>query len=161
MGDEKLKPCPHCECDTPWLESAEHTQGLRWYVFCHACGAMGGWEPTATEAVAVWNTRANNRYAYEQRIVGDGSDWGEIMRDAYDNLMATACESCTPEQMGQLADYIRAELGSGTCHSTTDSSAWCFVCSECGKSFPRNKLHLAHNHGEINYCPNCGRLVER
>lgn len=46
-----------------------------------------------------------------------------------------------------------------TCRSTTDDSAWCFVCSECGKSFPRNKLHLAHNHGEINYCPNCGAKV--
>ena len=46
-----------------------------------------------------------------------------------------------------------------TCICTTDDSAWCFVCSECGKSFPRNKLYLAHNHGEINYCPNCGRRV--
>ena len=45
------------------------------------------------------------------------------------------------------------------CICTTDDSAWCFVCSECGKSFPRNKLHLAHNHGEINYCPNCGAKV--
>lgn len=46
-----------------------------------------------------------------------------------------------------------------TCKCTTDDSAWCFVCSECGKSFPRNKLYLAHNHGEINYCPNCGCKV--
>ena len=62
---------------------------------------------------------------------------------------------CTPEQA------IAATLGRGTCHSTTDDSAWCFACSECGKTFPRNDLHLAHNHGEINYCPNCGRTVER
>ena len=47
-----------------------------------------------------------------------------------------------------------------TCRCTTDDSAWCFVCSECGKSFPRSDLHFAHNHGEINYCPNCGRKVE-
>lgn len=46
-----------------------------------------------------------------------------------------------------------------TCRCTTEDAAWCFVCSECGKSFPRNKLHLAHNHGEINYCPNCGARV--
>lgn len=46
-----------------------------------------------------------------------------------------------------------------TCKCTTDDSAWCFVCSECGKSFPRHKLYLAYNHGEINYCPNCGAKV--
>lgn len=47
-----------------------------------------------------------------------------------------------------------------TCKSTTDDNAWCFACSECGKSFPRSQLHLAHNHGEINYCPNCGKAVK-
>jgi len=57
------------------------------------------------------------------------------------------------------AQAIAATLGAGTCRSTTDDSAWCFVCSECGKSFPRSDLHFAHNHGEINYCPNCGRRV--
>lgn len=46
-----------------------------------------------------------------------------------------------------------------TCNSTTDDFAWCFACSECGKSFPRNELQKAHNHGEINYCPNCGCKV--
>ena len=63
---------------------------------------------------AIAATLGSERHPYEQRITGDGSDWGEIMRDAYDDLMASACESCTPEQMRQLADYIRAELGSGT-----------------------------------------------
>ena len=54
--------------------------------------------------------------------------------------------------------YVRER----TCKSTTDDNAWCFACSECGKSFPRSQLHLAHNHGEINYCPNCGaKVVDR
>ena len=60
-----------------------------------------------------------------------------------------------------IADELNATLGRGTCRSTTHDDAWCFACSECGKSFPRNELHLAHNHGEINYCPNCGARVER
>ena len=64
-------------------------------------------------------------------------------------------DNLTPEQA------ISATLGNGTCRSTTDDNAWCFACSECGKSFPRSQLHLAHNHGEINYCPNCGRKVKR
>ena len=46
-----------------------------------------------------------------------------------------------------------------TCQCTTDDNAWCFACSECGKTFPRSDLHYAHNHGEINYCPNCGAKV--
>lgn len=61
---------------------------------------------------------------------------------------------CTPEQA------IAATLGRGACRSTTPDDAWCFACSECGKSFPRDELHLAHNHGEINYCPNCGWRVK-
>ena len=46
-----------------------------------------------------------------------------------------------------------------TCHCETSDEAWCFSCSACGKSFPRNELRLAHNHGEINFCPNCGAKV--
>ena len=61
----------------------------------------------------------------------------------------------TPEQA------IAATLGRVTRRSTTPNDAWCFGCSECGKSFPRDELHLAHNHGEINYCPNCGRAVKQ
>ena len=81
---------------------------------------------------------------------------GPKLFDAVDNLDGTlTVDNLTPEQA------IAATLGrpERTCKSTTDDNAWCFVCSECGKSFPRNKLHLAHNHGEINYCPNCGARV--
>lgn len=64
------------------------------------------------------------------------------------------------ETINKTGDFVTHGSGAErTCKSTTDDSAWCFVCSECGKSFPRNKLHLAHNHGEINYCPNCGARV--
>jgi len=61
-------------------------------------------------------------------------------------------------------NYVRqdaATVGAGTCHCTTLDNAWCFSCSSCGKSFPRNELHIAHNHGEINYCPNCGARIEK
>jgi hypothetical protein len=85
------------------------------------CSAMY-WKPTfsvlisgCTPEQAIAATLGSEHHAYEQRITGDGSDWGEIMRNAYDDLMATACESCTPEQMEQLADYIRSELGGGAC----------------------------------------------
>lgn len=56
-------------------------------------------------------------------------------------------------------ESVAATVGERTCHCTTPDDAWCFSCSSCGKSFPRSDLHMAHNHGEINYCPNCGRKV--
>lgn len=70
-----------------------------------------------------------------------------------DTTLDVSLRQVTPEQA------IAATLGAGTCHSTTPIDAWCFACSECGKSFPRHELHLANNHGEINFCPNCGRKV--
>lgn len=103
----------------------------------------------------------SDRHAYEQRITGDGSDWGEIMRNAYDDLIATACESCTPEQMERLADYIRAELGSerGTCHAESDLSEW--VCSRCQCWIPLGLTPENIKHAsEWRYCPHCGARVE-
>jgi DNA-directed RNA polymerase subunit RPC12/RpoP len=83
----------------------------------------------------------------------DGGEWTELV-----------VENASPEQaiaatLG-VNDATRERQGdAGTCHSTTSDNAWCFACSECGKSFPRDQLHLAHNHGEINFCPNCGRRI--
>ena len=84
------------------------------------------------------------------------------------HIIERICEVFKPERTcdyKQAAEYwqrmYEETFAERTCRSTTDDSAWCFVCSECGKSFPRRQLHLAHNHGEINYCPNCGaRVVE-
>ena len=73
------------------------------------------------------------------------------------------CDECGAEFVDKNEHAVAAwnTRAERTCQSTTDDAAWCFVCSECGKSFPRNQLRLAHNHGEINYCPNCGaRVVE-
>lgn len=67
--------------------------------------------------------------------------------------LAVIQNDITPEQA------IDATLGCKTCHCTTPDDAWCFACSACGKSFPRSELSIAHNHGEINYCPNCGAKV--
>ena len=80
----------------------------------------------------------------EQTIDEHMAEWGWVREES-----ATLCDS----------DATRERQGVGTCHSTTSDNAWCFACSECGKSFPRNQLHLAHNHGEIKFCPNCGRRV--
>lgn len=101
---------------------------------------------------------------YEGETDGDG--WAFTRWHGFDDTgwLASSDELCglldlrgrylfTPEQA------IEATLGRGTCSCTTPDGTWCFVCSECGKSFPRSDLHFAHNHGEINFCPNCGRRV--
>ena len=68
-----------------------------------------GWFPTPEQAIAA--TLGGDRHHYEQRITGDGSDWGEIMTDAFDSLMANASESCTPEELAVLDSHIAATLG--------------------------------------------------
>ena len=89
------------------------------------------------------------------------TDWtydGELTAEFNEWEDGTARFDCdtwcfTPERA------IEITLGRGTCHCTTPDDAWCFACSACGKSFPRSELSIAHNHGEINYCPNCGAKV--
>jgi hypothetical protein len=53
--------------------------------------------------------------------------------------MATACESCTPEQVEQLTDYIRAELGSGACEAKDRESAWGGYTRHCGNCGAENE----------------------
>ena len=52
-----------------------------------------------------------DNHPYEQRITGDGENWGEIMADAFDGLMASASESCTTEELDALESHIAATLG--------------------------------------------------
>lgn len=116
----------------------------------------------------------------EADVMLSQSRWGQSYTIHHDTLRKCPAEYVGSMQFATEAEAIAAwntrhqcgltdedysilldELGVSkrTCKCTTGDSAWCFVCSECGKSFPRNKLHLAHNHGEINYCPNCGSRV--
>lgn len=116
-------------------EYFNNENGDAWLGFLEVC------ESDVSPEQAIAATLGSDSHPYEQRITGDGSDWGEIMIDAYDDLMAAACESCTPEQMAQLADHIRAELGSGTC-----KCGWRGFVDSWGYEPP-------------NYCPRCGGEV--
>ena len=104
------------------------------FVGLEPCPFCGG----EAECHAWWSATISGKYATFCTECGSGTD--------YYNTEAEAIEAWN----------TRAER---TCHCTTDDSAWCFACSECGKTFPRSDLHFTHNHGEINYCPNCGRRV--
>ena len=58
-----LKPCPHCGESRAFVEDIDTSQGLKWYVFCFACGATGGYKFTIAKAIEAWNTRAERTCA--------------------------------------------------------------------------------------------------
>ena len=58
----ELKNCPFCGENRGAVEDIETTQGLRWYVFCFACGATGGYKVTPAKAIEAWNIRADEPY---------------------------------------------------------------------------------------------------
>lgn len=126
----ELLLCPFCGGEAETLTAESMHGGYLFGIMCNDCRSRGDVYDTEAEAIAAWNSRADY-HGYEQAAI-----------EAWESIKAW---------------NSRAER---TCRSTTDDNAWCFVCSECGKSFPRSQLHLAHNHGEINYCPRCGRKVE-
>ena len=124
--DKELLPCPFCGCDSIDEYEGDYGNGI----YCMECGAMMG-EPihlgfmvservSYEQAAKAWNTRASDHHPYEQRITGDGSDWGEIMRDAYDELMAAASESCTPDEITDLEAHIAATLGGQSAKITAE-----------------------------------------
>ena len=133
MTDATIKSCPFCGGEA--YIQAKHMPNWTWNwcnVVCDGCGATV--------------TRAGGEGTFEGAEKAAIAAWNARYH----------C-GLTDEDYNILLDELG--VSERTCRSTTDGAAWCFACSECGKSFPRNKLHLAHNHGEINYCPNCGAKV--
>lgn len=65
-----------------------------------------------------------------------------------------ARESVRKECVEELRRQVH-KCSEETCHFT-DSGTWgySYVCSECGAMSDADV-----NHGEFNYCPNCGRRV--
>ena len=107
-----------------------------------------------------------SRAPYEQRIKGDGSNWCEIMIDAFDDLMATAYEACTEDEVMQLHAYISNEVV-GECKNVGEPTDFC--CSECGA---RLYTEMGDGYTMIEcdektiiktpkHCPNCGKAVKR
>lgn len=128
--------------------------------------AVGVYKDYLTPEQAIAATLGDERHAYEQRITGDGSDWSEIMRDAYDELMAAANESCTPDELAELGAHIAATLGRGTCEYVIEDNmnesdgmgdVW-FRCTNCGT---RYDYYADEWLLKMPYCPKCGCEVER
>lgn len=112
MSDETtLLPCPFCggEADNRWRYRKPGEYACYW-VLCVRCGCATTAYDTEAEAIAAWNTRAEH-HVYEQRITGSGSDWGEIMCDAFDSLLESACDACTFDELERFRAYIIKEAG--------------------------------------------------
>lgn len=64
----ELKPCPFCGEGKPELQDSGDPSTTAYdHSFCSivcstyegGCGAVGGWKPTAQEAIEAWNKRAD------------------------------------------------------------------------------------------------------
>ena len=106
----------------------------------------------------IWNTRAE---------LGSGKPFAMAISELRDTVReAFSGDSVSMLEEGhaimRAIDAVEAaELGSGTCENTnTDGYGLRFECSECGYST------IVHNCAvrldELpNYCPNCGKAVDR
>ncbi len=95
-----LLPCPFCGGEARSFKQIEGRYAVaRYSVSCDGCGLVAFYEVTEAEAIVAWNARAE-RYAYEQRITGDGSDCDardELIRDLWSGFecgVAKVCDSC-------------------------------------------------------------------
>ena len=145
----ELLPCPFCggearivNTERGWHLEQTHDDGCWLSDETDLEAAIGNWDEA--EAIEAWNTRV------KPPCGGN-----------YCSMCGANRQTCYADDVTHRDCKYSVNRGwcERTCKSTTPDAAWCFVCSECGKSFPRNELHLAHNHGEINFCPNCGAKV--
>ena len=88
-----LKPCPHCGESRAFVEDIDTTQGLKWYVFCYACGATGGYKVTPAKAIEAWNTRASDREAELEALA----------KDLYENAVDFNFKGWIPYYRGRFA----------------------------------------------------------
>lgn len=88
-------------------------------------------------------------WTYGDGTVSYASDGRWFNAWAYnDGAMCVSMGYLTPEQA------VEATLGRGTCEMLDGRYGYPFVCSECGAEFNADVIH-----GDVNYCPSCGRKV--
>ncbi|MCP4400816.1 MAG: hypothetical protein GY801_26380 [bacterium] len=68
--DEKLKPCPFCSGDSPYIRKVlrdgyedcrDDPDAFAVFIVCHACACQGGWAKSEGSAKRNWNMRTDNR----------------------------------------------------------------------------------------------------
>ena len=93
-----LKPCPHCGESRAFVEDIETAQGLKWYVFCYACGATGGYKVTPAKAIEAWNTRSD---AALNKAAGNWAHADKLLRGLLEE-----CERCPDTGCTQYIEKV-------------------------------------------------------
>ena len=99
-------------------------------------GVEWGAEESELDHVTTWNANGGQAMFYESKTTNP-------------NLLQVNYYDLTPVQA------VEATMGRGTCKMLDGRYGYPFVCSECGAEFNADVIH-----GDVNYCPNCGRRIE-
>lgn len=95
MSNE-LKPCPFCGGEAQYSEESRFH--ISW-VYCSNCGAASGYRNTEAEAIAAWNTRADEAPECEQEEFGWGTE-GDHAR-----VWLTCGHDCMVATVADLPNY--------------------------------------------------------
>lgn len=144
MSDEAiLRECPLCggeaECNQ-WRADAA-------FSVCKECGCGTRYYATEAEAIAAWNERAY------------------LNPDGLPNGLTISDDGTLLDWRGE--NYVKQSTLGGVCENISDPPDG-FLCSSCGWGDFAEPSHLLTSakytgriHGGPNYCPNCGKAVER
>ena len=165
---EELKPCPFCggkaALRMSWMEDGHRYRAVE----CVECGATtpGNYSEVGDQSVWDWNTRmleqaiaatlGSKKLTAEQveKVIMSSDYWERV--NNHPALREGVWQA--------IADELNAALGAGECeweleHSGTLYDKW--RCSECKFLFVEPRCDQGYTDLVPNYCPNCGRKVER
>ena len=139
----ELLSCPFCGGEAEMLTAESMNGGYLFGIMCNDCRSRGDVYDTEAEAIAAWNSRADEAWPIT-----------EITTDHIDLEHGRVKQRFIPERTCTMSTD-KSKVGNDELES--------LVCSECGhETF---KQYTFGDEGEFiaypapNYCPNCGAKV--
>ena len=137
----ELKPCPFCGGEAEMLTAESMNGGYLFGIMCNDCRSRGDVYDTEAEAIAAWNTRAVSIECA-----------GGYCPHCAKNRAVETCRNVN-EEWAKKSEFYEGETS--------------FCCSECGARYSDCESYYAYLANDVdgaiptNYCPSCGRKVER